>query len=514
MAKKIFLSLFLLISSVCVAAIAQDQRPNILFVISDDQSYPHASAYGAGYIATPAFDSIAEQGVLFTNAFSASPGCSPSRAAILTGKYPWELGEAGTHASLFPDTFTVLPDLLEEAGYHVGYTGKGWGPGDWEASGRERNPAGPAFQEETLEPPHRWISETNYSANFRSFLDQRETDERFFFWMGTSEPHRRFEKGTGVKAGKNPEDVTVPEYLPDTPEVRSDFLDYAVEIEWFDKHLSEAIGHLEEIGELENTLIIVTSDNGMAFPRAKANLYEDGIHVPLAIRWDAQVQGGRVAAELVSLIDVMPSILDAAEIDKKIIPEMTGKSLMKMLKMEEEDHPVEFRDALFAGRERHSSSRWHNVGYPQRAIRTDHYLYIRNFAPERWPAGNPRRFENGVLTPMHSAYHDIDAAPSMDVMTEQAGSPHFNRYLFLAVGKRPAEELYNINSDPGCINNLAFNPDFEDITESLRNRLYKKLGETGDPLISGNPEIWDSYPRLRGPMREFPVPIWAEPEKK
>jgi len=332
--------------------------------------------------------------------------------------------------------------------------------------------------------------------------------------MGTSEPHRQFEKGIGLKVGKKLENVSVPEYLPDTPEVRSDFLDYAVEIEWFDQHLGEAIEILKEIGELENTLIIVTSDNGMAFPRAKANLYGDGIHVPLAIRWDAQVQGGRVAAELVSLIDIMPSILDAAEIDKKIIPEMTGKSLMKMLKMEEEDHPVEFRDALFAGRERHSSSRWHNVGYPQRAIRTDHYLYIRNFAPERWPAGSPRRFENGVLTPMHSAYHDIDAARSMDVMTEQAGSPHFNRYLFLAVGKRPAEELYNINSDPGCINNLAFNPDFEDITESLRNRLYKKLGETGDPLISGNPEIWDSYPRLRGPMREFPVPIWAEPEKK
>lgn len=514
MAKKIILFLFLLIPCAWAAAIAQEQRPNILFVISDDQSYPHASAYGSEFIETPAFDTIAKEGVLFTNAFSASPGCSPSRAAILTGKYPWELGEAGTHASLFPDTFTVLPDLLEEAGYRVGYTGKGWGPGDWEASGRERNPAGPAFQEETLNPPHRWISETNYSANFRSFLDQRDTDERFFFWMGTSEPHRRFEKGTGVKAGKKPEDVTVPEYLPDTPEVRSDFLDYAVEIEWFDKHLGEAVAHLEEIGELENTLIIVTSDNGMAFPRAKANLYEDGIHVPLAIRWDAQVPGGRLSAELISLIDIMPTILDAAEMPAERTPDMTGKSLMRLLIMDQEDHSGRFREALLAGRERHSSSRWKNLGYPQRAIRTDKYLYIRNFAPERWPAGSPRRLENGALTPMHSGYHDIDAAPTMDVMTAQADSSYFNRYLFLATGKRPAEELYDIQSDPGCINNLAFNPDFEDITESLRNRLYKKLGETGDPLISGNPEIWESYPRLRGPMREFPVPIWAEPEKK
>ena len=185
-----------------------------------------------------------------------------------------------------------------------------------------------------------------------------------------------------------------------------------------------------------------------------------------------------------------------------------------MLSMDQEDHSGRFREALLAGRERHSSSRWKNLGYPQRAIRTEQYLYIRNFAPERWPAGSPRRLENGALTPMHSGYHDIDAAPTMDVMTAQADSPYFNRYLFLATGKRPAEELYDIQSDPGCINNLAFNPDFEDITESLRNRLYKKLGETGDPLISGNPEIWESYPRLRGPMREFPVPIWAEPEKK
>src|SRR6056297_3112320 len=334
MSKKVFLLLFL----TCAGAFAkaQDQRPNILFVISDDQSYPHASAYGAEFIETPAFDTVAEDGVLFTNAYSASPGCSPSRAAILTGKYPWDLGEAGTHASLFTANFTVLPDLLEGAGYHVGYTGKGWGPGDWEASGRERNPAGPAFQEETLNPPHRWISETNYSANFKSFLDQRETDERFFFWMGTSEPHRRFEKGTGVKAGKNPEDVTVPEYLPDTPEVRSDFLDYAVEIEWFDKHLSEAIGHLEEIGELENTLIIVTSDNGMAFPRAKANLYEDGIHVPLAIRWGQKVPADRVVDDLVNLVDLTPTILEAAGVEPDLAYTFSGRSLLEILTSEKE----------------------------------------------------------------------------------------------------------------------------------------------------------------------------------
>lgn len=492
---------------------ARDTRPNILFVISDDQSYPHASAYGSEFIETPAFDRIADEGVLFTNAFAASPGCSPSRAAILTGRYPWQLEEAGTHASYFPQKFTVLPDLLEDAGYHVGYTGKGWGPGDWEASDRERNPAGPAFQNETVNPPYNWIRETDYAANFQTFLEQKTNDQQFFFWMGTSEPHRPFVKGIGISSSKKLEDVTVPKYLPDTPEVRSDFLDYAVEIEWFDEHLEESIALLEEIGELENTLIIVTSDNGMPFPRAKANLYEDGIHVPLAMRWGEQVPGGRVVSDLVSLIDVMPTILDAAKIDHPGEYEMTGISLLETLRSEEEGILNASRDAVFAGRERHSSSRWNNLGYPQRAIRTHHYLYIRNFAPERWPAGSPRRIENGELTPMHSAYHDIDAAPTLDVMTHQADDPYFNRYLFLAVGKRPAEELYDIENDPGCIHNLALNPDYEETTTKLRNRLSEMLGETGDPLVTSNPDVWESYPRLRGPMREFPVPVWAEPDE-
>jgi N-sulfoglucosamine sulfohydrolase len=130
--------------------VAQDQRPNILIAISDDHSFPHASAYGSKFVETPAFDRIANEGVLFMNGWAPSPGCSPSRAALLTGRYPWQIEEAGTHASSFPDQYVVFPDLLEDAGYWVGFTGKGWGPGDWEVSGRDRNPAGPAFQDVRL----------------------------------------------------------------------------------------------------------------------------------------------------------------------------------------------------------------------------------------------------------------------------------------------------------------------------------------------------------------------------
>lgn len=488
-----------------------DKRPNILFVISDDQSFPHASAYGSEFVETPAFDRIAEEGVLFTNGFAPSPGCSPSRASILTGRYPWQNEAAGTHASSFSEKYTVLPDLLEEAGYEVGYTGKGWGPGDWKEGGWDRNPAGPAFQDEKLTPPHDDIRDTDYAGNFRTFLNQRQEESPFYFWMGTSEPHRAYEKGTGVAEGKDIEDVEVPDYLPDTPEVRRDLLDYAVEIEWFDRHLGKAIALLEERGELENTLIIVTSDNGMPFPRAKANLYEDGIHVPLAVRWGKQVAGRRVVDDLISLIDLMPTVLEAAGVEQHGEYGMTGKSLMDILTSSEEGTVDTARDAIYSGRERHSSSRWNHLGYPQRALRTQQYLYIRNYAPERWPAGSPRRIDDGEVTPMHSGYHDIDAAPTLEVMTEQADDPYFNRYLHLSVGRRPSEELYNIQKDPACITNLALDSDYEALTSNFRKRLTAFLRETGDPRVAGKGEVWEDYPRLRGPMRTYPAPEWVLP---
>ena len=487
------------------------QKPNILFVISDDQSFPHASAYGSKFVETPAFDRVAEEGILFMNGWAPSPGCSPSRASILTGRYPWQIQEAGTHASSFPAKYLVLPDLLEDAGYWVGYTGKGWGPGDWEISGRERNPAGPAFQEARLDPPHQYISNIDYAGNFRIFMEERPDGAPFYFWLGTSEPHRAYEKGIGLAAGKRLKDVDVPAYLPDIPEVRSDLLDYAIEIEWFDYHLKQAIEILEQEDELDNTLIVVTSDQGMPFPRAKANLYNDGLHVPLAVRWGNQVPSGRVVDDLVNLADFMPTILEAAGVEHPGDYPVTARSIMHILTSQDEGTVDPRHTATYAGRERHSSSRWDNLGYPQRAIRTQQYLYIRNFAPERWPAGTPRRIDDGELTPMHVGYHDIDAAPSLDVMTENADDPYFNKYLYLSVGKRPAEELYDIRKDPGCIHNLALDPDYEPVTRSLRNQLMSFLEKTGDPRVIGNAEVWEGYPRLRGPMREFPIPEWALP---
>jgi len=492
------------------APAATHRRPNILIAISDDQTWVHASAYGCRAVHTPAFDRVAQMGVLFLNGFCPSPGCSPSRASLLTGLHHWMLEQAGTHASSFPKKFVTFPDLLEQHGYWVGYTGKGWGPGNWRVSGRERNPAGPAFQRRKITPPWKGISRTDYAANFADFLAQRPKGRPFCFWYGAHEPHRSYQAGSGLKAGKRLEEVRVPSFLPDVPEVRSDILDYLVEIEWFDRHLARMLDLLEKEGELDNTLIIVTSDNGMPFPRAKANLYEYGIHMPLAICWPAKVPGGRVVKDLVGFVDLTATILDAAGVrhpfagDPKLGP--VGRSLLPLLESNREGWvEPDQRKYVFAGRERHSSSRYKNLGYPSRVVRTQRFLYIRNFKPDRWPAGDPQVYvAPGRLGPMHGAYHDIDRGPTLTFLVRHAEDPRYSRYLQLAVAKRPAEELYDIQKDPACIHNLADDPNYREVLHRLRTVLEETLRKTGDPRVVGpNPDIWETYKRYSH-IRQFP----------
>ena len=346
------------------------KHPNILLAISDDQSWPHASAYGCTFVKTPAFDRVASEGILFTNGFVPAPQCSPCRAALLTGCNIWSNREAGTHYSLFPRDLTVYTELLEKAGYHIGLTGKGWSPGNFKGAGWQNNPAGKEYSERTLTPPTDGISDTDYAANFKAFLADRKPGQPFCFWYGAREPHRDYKKGSGVQKGdKNPAEVTVPGYLPDVDEVRRDILDYAYEIEWFDAHLERMLKTLDEAGEMDNTLVVVTGDNGMPFPHAKATLYDSGIHVPLAIRWPDAVAGGRKVDDLVSLIDLAPTFLEAAGIEVPTV--MQGRSLMTILRSPKSGQVDSHRNFIVAGRERHSCARPDNVGYPSRCLRTD-----------------------------------------------------------------------------------------------------------------------------------------------
>jgi len=518
-------------AAVCAAysgstAAAEDRRPNILIAISDDQSWPHTSFAGCKAVKTPAFDRVAREGVYFTNAFCASPGCGPSRASLLTGRYPWMNEQAGTHASSFPQKFAVYPDILEENGYFVGYTRKGLSPGNWEIGGCRRNPAGNCFDRYENEVPAKGIKNNDYTRNFEYFLEQRPAGKPFCFWYGGKEPHRPYEEGSGLKAGKKVDEVAVPGFLPDNGIVRSDFLDYYNEIEWFDLHLNRMMKKLEEIGELDNTIIVVTGDNGMPFPRAKANCYESGIHPPLAIRWPAKAKGGRVVQDLVSFVDLAPTFLEAAGVrdpNNMSHPNpMIGKSLMNILLSDKQGLVDPSRETVFAARERHSSARWQNLGYPQRAMRTQQYLYIYNFTPERWPAGAPQEYvlqRYGVgkakaemeskLGPMHGAYADIDDGPTKAFLTQHADDPKIKPYLDLAVARRPAEEMFDIRKDPDCLKNLAADPAFQTVRKELHDKLFACLEKTKDPRVLGYGEVFDGYIRF-SKLRSFPEPDWAK----
>jgi uncharacterized sulfatase len=506
---------------VSAASVMADKRPNILVAISDDQSFPHTSAYGYQAISTPAFDRVAKMGVLFNNAFTPAPGCSPMRAAFLTGRNIWQIENAGTHASSFPKKYEVYQDRLEAAGYFIGCTGKSWRPGNWKVDGWDHNPAGPSWDKRKLKPPA-GISKNDYAANFADFLKDRPKDKPFSFWFGATEPHRSFGKGIGIENGLDPSKVVVPKFLPDTPEIRSDILDYCFEIQWFDQHLGRMLDQLEQAGELDNTLVVVTSDNGMAFPRAKANCYEYGIHMPLAVSWPAAAKANRVVDDPVNLIDLTATIYDVSGTEPPTEHPIAGRSIRNILESAEQGVVDKSRDAIFAGRERHSSSRFNSLSYPQRCIRTRDYLYIRNFRSERWPAGTPQKFGSvnyakkndvikKVLGPMHGGYHDIDACPSLTFLIQNRENPLIGPFFHLSVDLRPAEELFDIRKDAACVNNLAADPSFAKVRTELGDRLTAYLNETDDARVVSpdGGDVWETYPRYSG-LRWFPTPDWAK----
>lgn len=478
--------------------------PNILFAIADDQSFAHVSAMGQDIFKTPYFDEVAKRGIMFTNAFVAAPQCSPSRAAMLTGRNIWQLEEAGTHSSYFPKKFPVFTNALESAGYFIGYTGKAWDPGNFENAGWDRNPVGPEYNKRKFENvPAKGIVNTDYAGNFNDFLNDKPVDKPFFFWYGSKEPHRVYEAGSGTKAGLKATDSTVPKFLPNDELVKSDMLDYALEIGWFDKQLGAMIKMLEAHGELDNTIIIVTADNGMAFPYAKANLQEYGTHIPLAICGPFINGSSRKVTDLVSMIDLAPTVLDLAGV--KQFNGMTGKSLMPILQSKASGLVDPSRSYVLTGRERHTHARPDNLGYPARAIRTQQYLYIKNFAPDRWPAGDPAPdkqidAEGNAGVKIIEGYEDIDASPTKTHMIKERQS--IPGLFALGFEKRNAEQLYDIIRDPYCLKDLARDKKMATIKSSLKKMLETKLKEQGDPRADGKGDVFESYPRF-GAMKSF-----------
>jgi uncharacterized sulfatase len=449
--RSLVLCVFILAEPTLVSATeAADSRPNILFCIADDLGWPTAGAYGDRVVRTPTFDRIARKGVLFNHAYVTAPSCTPSRASILTGRMFYELEEGGILWSFLPNKYAVFPDLLEKSGYALGLTGKGWGPGDYRVGGFKRNPAGPTFK------------------SFATFLETVPEGKPFFFWFGDHDPHRPYEPGSGAKSGLNAAEVKLPPWLPDNDAVHNDVLDYYYEVERFDREVGEMLALLERKGLSQNTMVVITGDNGWPFPRAKAYLYDRGVHVPLAVRWPKKVPGGRVVDDFISLADLAPTFLQAAGLSPPA--DMSARSFFNELVSDKQGRVDPGRNRVVVGLEKHGPL------FPMRSLRTHEHSYIRYYAP--------------------GPYACTDSGPALDFLKQHADDPKYKRMAELCFGEHPAEELYDLAKDPNELNNIAENPAFAAVRARMAADLDKYLRDTGDPRVLGTgTEKFENAPR-------------------
>ena len=448
----------------------QDKRPDIVLLLADDWGYPHAAPYGDRVVDSRVFDSVASEGMLFTRAYSAAPHSSPSRACILTGCHAHRLKEACNLNCNFPRDLTVYPELLEKAGYETVYWHKGWGPGVFSSTGWEHNPAGHEVKDLA-----QWIRETPY-------------DKPICAWMGSRRPHRPYDVGSGAEHGFAPDSIQLCPDLPDAPDVRTDMADYFYNIQLFQDECEEVIEALRESGRLENTLLVITSDNGYSFPRAKSNLYDLGCHIPLAIRWPGVVEPGTVCDGFVSLMDLTATFYEAAGV--KGPSDMDSKSMIPILKGKKDGT----RKELYLDRERHTNTRPGGYGYPMRAIVNADWHYVENLHPERLPAG---------VDPVFGDTGNGPAKAYMSFHRDEYPAEVFER----SFGLRPARELYNVAKDPDCIVNLAEDPEYKSIREKMARRLHRWMRRTDDPRVDPDDMSFDEYPYVRKAMKAVVIDI-------
>ena len=456
--RAVVLLILAFFGNVSSAKEASPVRPNIVVMVADDWSWPHAGVLGDPLIQTPNFDRVANEGVLVPNAFVSTPSCTPSRLSILTGQHHWRLREGDSLGGSLREEFSVYTERLRDAGYRIGRFGKGVWPSKHTFRGRD-----------------------SFGKRFRSFdefLAETDADRPFCYWHGGQDPHRPYELNVGQKHGMDLSKVQVPACLPDDPVVRGDVADYMWEVQRFDHQVGEVLAKLEEIGELENTLVVVTSDNGMPFPRCKATLYDTGTRVPLAIRWGSRLRP-RVVNDFVSLCDLAPTFLDVANL--QIPLDITGQSLVPLL-MDEEDRAK--RTEVYGGKEQHVYL------YPSRSIRTSEFLYIRNWDVESWPSGEsgdgrttydfaeePWPTEAGAFS------FNIDPSPSKQLLRLNRETPSLSRHAQFAFDRPAEEELYDLSTDPDQLKNVADDKEYRDAKRRLRRRLDAELIRSDDPRM-------------------------------
>jgi arylsulfatase A-like enzyme len=534
----------MLISMVPAALAADEKRPNILFAFADDWGR-YAGAYarldGPGgindVVRTPNFDRVAGEGVLFRRAFVSAPSCTPCRSALLSGQHFWRTGRGAIlRGAVWDDSIPAFPPLLRDSGYHIGETFKVWSPGTpndapFGAGRYAYERAGNRFNQFS-ENATRMVAggmrietakEVLYDevlGNFNAFLSDRKPDQPFCYWFGPTNVHRKWIKGSGKKLwGIDPDALAgkLPPFLADVPEVREDLADYFGEIQAFDAALGVLLRRLEAIGELDNTLVVVSGDHGPpGFPHGKCNLYDFGSSVSLAVRWGG-IPGGRVVDDLVSLTDLAPTFLELAGV---AVPQtMTGRSLVGVLKGGESGRVDPGRTAVFIGRERHvENARAGSLPYPQRAIRTYNYLYIINFKPDRTPLGDLYRLDGDNPPTVEEMTEDTrvtlpdeDAGPAKAWLVSQRNNPRWKPYFDLAYAKRPREELYDLKADPYEVKNVARESRYAEISAELEDRLLGELRRTGDPRLIDDGKFFETPP-MAGPITQEKTP--ARQKKK
>lgn len=435
--RSFFLLAFIVAS---IAAIAEE-RPNLVLYVADDWGINDAGCYGNTAIQTPGLDALAEHGVRFTNAFSTCASCSASRSVILSGMHTHSNGMYGhahsTHHFSSFDTVESLPNLLRDAGYRTMCAGKYH-----------------VAQEEVYHfDEYIGVKAPEEMADLcTDFI--KNNDAPFFLYFCTVEPHRPFKREGSREY--DPAEVIVPDYLPDIPEVREELAQYYGSVERADRGLVRLQEMLKAAGKWENTVILFISDNGIAFPGAKTNLYEPGIHLPLVLRDPSQEKQGGENKNMVSWLDITPTLLDYADaVPEK--PKYQGRSFRGIIGAKN----AKGWDKVYASQTFHEITMY----YPMRVVRTNQYKLIWNIA---------HRLEYPFASDLW------DSITWQAMMKKDSGTLYGPRSIDTYI-HRPEFELYDVRNDAQESRNLAENPEFKAVLEALRSDLQKFQQETGDP---------------------------------
>ncbi|MDJ0877819.1 MAG: sulfatase [Halieaceae bacterium] len=430
------LTLVLLVTA-CEHASGPTAPPNIVIFIADDLGWDDVGAYGNSFIETPNIDALASGGLRFDNAFLTISSCSPSRASILTGRYPHTNGSMHLHQGL-PEGEITFARHLRSAGYYTASIGK------WHERGYVKKDFDRVVRDQSASGAEQWLPE----------LRNRPRGRPFFFWLAALDPHRKYDDDEpDLPAPIDPAAIELPWSFVDGPGVREKLAQYYREVQRFDRYVGDVVAYLEEEGEIDNTLIIVMSDNGRPFHVGKMTLYDVGIKTPFILHWPARIESPGVRSQLVSSIDLAPALLQLAGL--KPPDAMQGHSLVPLI-----DGPdVEIRDRIFAERN------WHRKDAHERALRTHSYLYKVNQYPLQGHCSQGQY----AKTPGHRALEAAVQAGEVDGWLADCFADEW-----------PEEELYLIEAGRQQWQNLAADPAYREVLERYRADMDRWRRETGD----------------------------------